>query len=870
MSKTSTEYVPFDSLPSRPLMNPQSVIEGSGWRIGLLTDSLVRFEWSQTGKFEDKPTQIILNRNFDPVPFTHTVQDGIHTIETEKLRISFDGKKYSRQGLSVFVKGVNTQFNTWRYGDTARGNLGGTARTLDNANGDLPLENGLLSADGWAIIDDSQSLELVRSDQDRLQAEKDRKPLDRNPADFNPFGTWLQPRSDCQSQDFYFFGYGHRFRQAVQDFYRLTGPVPLIPRWALGNWWSRFYRYSQEEYLQLMDRFSREGIPLSVSVIDMDWHLTDIDKKYGSGWTGYTWNRELFPDHKQFLKELHRRSLRVAVNDHPRDGIRAFEDGYRQTAEKVGIDPASGKTVEFDATSPRFMGAYFDLHHDLEHDGIDFWWLDWQQGGVTRMRGLDPLWMLNHMHFLDSSRKGKWPLTFSRYAGPGSHRYPVGFSGDTVISWKSLQFQPYFTATASNIGYGWWSHDIGGHMLGTRDEELEARWYQLGAFSPINRLHSSASRFMGKEPWNFHAPARQAMVQALRLRHRLVPYLYTMNYRSAYEGLPLVEPMYWADPDKEGSYSVRDEYYFGSQLVVSPVVNPTDPESRRAKANLWLPQGDWFDAFTGRRYSVRSEWGRSFEAWRSLEQIPVFAPAGAIIPLANLPESASNNGSDANLNTLGNPQALSLLVFPGRSGEFAMMEDSGLLGSEGKAEGLAKTVMTWSDRADSSRAVFTIHRPEGQLSSLPEQRQWTLIVRGVAPSNPEIWKDITLSCKQPGRAAANLSSSQIGISYDDDNLSLSLVLPPLPRDGEITLAVPRTAAKIADNPYQSDCFTILYDAQIPFLTKGKAMDAIDRDGAGAIPALRTLTSSRSDPSSILYSSLPQTVLAALEEVLLRS
>lgn len=122
---------------------------------------------------------------------------------------------------------------------------------------------------------------------------------------------------------------------------------------------------------------------------------------------------------------------------------------------------------------------------------------------MTREPGLDPLWMLNHMHYEDAAREGRWPITFSRYAGPGSHRYPVGFSGDTVTTWDSLAFQTYFTSTASNIGYGWWSHDIGGHMLGVRNNELEARWYAFGAFSPINRLHSTCSPFAGKEPWNF-------------------------------------------------------------------------------------------------------------------------------------------------------------------------------------------------------------------------------------------------------------------------------------------------------------------------------------------------------------------------------
>ena len=94
------------------------------------------------------------------------------------------------------------------------------------------------------------------------------------------------------------------------------------------------------------------------------------------------------------------------------------------------------------------MDAYFErLHHPLEDEGVDFWWLDWQQGSFSRTPGVDPLWLLNIEHFNDSARRGRLPITFSRYAGPGSHRYPVGFSGDTHITWDSLAFQPFFTAT---------------------------------------------------------------------------------------------------------------------------------------------------------------------------------------------------------------------------------------------------------------------------------------------------------------------------------------------------------------------------------------------------------------------------------------
>lgn len=272
--------------------------------------------------------------------------------------------------------------------------------------------------------------------------------------DGSSYGRWL-------TLDVYFFGYGHDYLHCLKDFYHLCGRTPLLPRYALGNWWSRYYRYSEEEYKALMERFELERIPFSVAVIDMDWHLVDIDPQYGSGWTGYTCNRELFPEPQRFLAWLHEKGLRVTLNVHPADGVRAFEDPYLTIAAEMGMDPEKGDAVEFDITDPNFLRAYFKfLHHPLEDEGVDFWWIDWQQGGVTKVPGLDPLWMLNHYHYLDSGKRGNRQITFSRYAGLGSHRYPVGFSGDTIVTWESLDFQPYFTANAANVGYGWWSHDI--------------------------------------------------------------------------------------------------------------------------------------------------------------------------------------------------------------------------------------------------------------------------------------------------------------------------------------------------------------------------------------------------------------------------
>src|SRR6195952_4663143 len=502
-------------MPVSPVAHPEAVLQGDRWRFSLLTDGLVRIEWAPDGVFEDRASTFALHRDL-PVPRFEVVEsDAVVEILTDRLHLTYDRGPFTPAGLTVQARGALTSWHSlWRFGDVAH-DLGGTARTLDMADGRIPLEPGVIARGGVTALDDSTSF-LFTED------------------------GWVAPRPTGRL-DFYVFAYGHDYAGALRAFYDLSGPQPVLPRWTLGNWWSRYHRYSADEYRELLDRFERERIRFSVAVLDMDWHRVEsVPPEFGSGWTGYSWERELFPDPAGFLAELHDRGLRVTLNVHPADGVRAFEDTYADMARALGRDPEDGLPIAFDITDPAFLEAYFDvLHHRLEDEGVDFWWIDWQQGPYSRIPGIDPLWMLNHYHFLDSGRGDRRPLTFSRYAGPGSHRYPVGFSGDTIISWASLDFQPEFTATASNIGYGWWSHDVGGHLWGVRDDELTARWVQLGVWSPILRLHSSNNPFLAKEPWMFPGGARTRLGEALRLRARLVPYLHTMNHRAAVDGVPL-------------------------------------------------------------------------------------------------------------------------------------------------------------------------------------------------------------------------------------------------------------------------------------------------------------------------------------------
>ena len=678
-------------IPAAPLADPRAIVLAPQARFTILTSRLIRIEYSPSGRFEDRPSQAFWYRR-QPVPRFEVQRSGEQLeVRTDHLLLRYAPKRGGLTGESLSI-GVDATGATWRYGDEPRGNLLGTARTLDGADGPVPLELGLMSRDGWAVVDDSQSLV------------------------FNAQG-WLEVRgAEPGTLDLYFFGYGRDYLACLRDFQRVAGPVPLIPRWALGNWWSRYWAYRQDELQALVEDFRAYGVPLSVCIIDMDWHITQTGNAC-SGWTGYTWNRDLFPDPEGFIAWLHNKGLRTALNLHPAEGVHPHEAAYEEMARAVGIDPASRQPVPFDIADPAFAEAYFRiLHHPMEAAGIDFWWLDWQQGTLTRLPGLDPLWWLNHLHFLDLGRQErKRPFIFSRWGGLGNHRYPIGFSGDTIVSWRSLAFQPYFTATAANVGYGWWSHDIGGHMSGVEEPELYLRWLQFGAFSPILRLHSTKNPYHDRRPWGHGDDIFRLARQAMQLRHALVPYLYNMAWRNRREGIPLICPMYYEHPNREEAYHCPNQYLFGSELIAAPHVRPADADTRLSRAVVWLPEGDWFDFFSGERLP-----GNAWHArYGGLDDIPVYARAGAIVPLAT---QAGSSG-------LENPAALEVHLFPGASGRFELYEDDGE--SQGYLRGhyaLTPLVQAWRG----SELECTIGPVQGEAAQAPERRRYTLVFKGVA------------------------------------------------------------------------------------------------------------------------------------------
>ncbi|MDY3845607.1 MAG: glycoside hydrolase family 31 protein [Eubacteriales bacterium] len=688
-----------------PVADENNVVLWRDYRVTVLADRLFRVEKSKNKIFRDEATQCVWYRNMPPQSFSVTEEKEQIRIKTKKSELILTPRE---KDCAVIIDGKKRKISNAQ-------NLLGTARTLDKCDGDnchydlfginpeafykVKLGTGVCSKTGVAYFDDASSLSLDADGKVKTEC---------------GFGS-----------DKYVFAYANNYRDAVKALYTVCGFTPLVPRFALGNWFSRYHAYSQDEYLRLLQRFEDRKIPLTVATLDMDWHwsktldkvkkITELGRDtdfYGgkNGWTGYSWNTDLFPDYRQLLKEIKKKNCKITLNLHPASGIRWFENQYNDMAKALGKDSTTGEVIPFNITNDNFINAYFKiLHKPYEKDGVDFWWIDWQQGTKSEIDGLDPLWSLNHYHYLDNAKNHNNPLILSRYAGIGSHRYPLGFSGDTFMTWRTLRYLPYFTFTASNIGYSWWSHDIGGHLMGETNGELYLRHIQFGVFSPINRLHSWDDSSMTKEPWVYKNGCGEIIADWLRLRHSMIPFLYSCSMKTHSKGTALLEPLYY-EWDEEGAYKEKCGYIFGEELLVYPITEPKGKDGY-AKTKVWLPEGKWTDIFTGDEYTIEKG-GEYRILLRNLESIPVLAKQGAILPLSR------DDG-----NGISNPTALEIRVFNG-NGSFELFEDDREYGKEDEF------ITTFTSVADTATQTLTI-KGAGNKSVIPQNRRMRIKFEGV-------------------------------------------------------------------------------------------------------------------------------------------
>jgi alpha-glucosidase len=571
----------------------------------------------------------------------------------------------------------------------------------------------------------------------------------------------------------------------LHDYVEVAGRIPLPPRFAFGAWWSRYWAYSDQELDNLVRGFHENYVPLDVLVIDMDWHLNEVQLKemhqtdqsgHGLGWSGYTWNPLLFPDPGAFLKNIHEEGLKATLNLHPASGVQPWEAAYPAMAKAMGIDPSTKKFVPFDITNKKFALNYMSLlHHPLEMQGIDFWWLDWQQEANTQTPGVSPTWWLNYVHFTDQQREGKRPLLFHRWGGLGNHRYQIGFSGDTISVWDSLAFQPWFTATAANVGYAYWSHDIGGHMPGAVEPELYTRWIQFGIYSPILRTHTTKNPDSERRIWAYPEPYSDIMRDSFRQRYAMQPYIYTESRRTYDTGVAFLRPLYYDWPEADDAYSNKNEYIFGQQMIVAPVTKPVDKDSQLAQENVWIPQGEWIERPTGKHFTGPTTVKRNF----AINQIPVYLRAGAIVPMQPPMQYTGQKPVDP----------LILEISPLQDNQrstYSVYDDSS------KGEDYKRGICTWTDvDAKQSGDDFTV-----EIASTRDSYPGMLRERAYEIRLPADWPPESVTVNGTNLAFA-MHSDKPGWHYEGNTLTTVITTPRYSVEQPVTIHVRRTQGSLA-------------------------------------------------------------------------
>lgn len=677
--------------PSEKVLGHQVVIGNN--RITFITDHLVRLEYANNAQFLNDSTLFAIDRSPREVEVKTERKGRKYIFTTKAMRLEFDadGCPFGQNNLRVSWQQGGKQ-KSWCLSDEQSRNLWGPVVTLDAVDGPIPRMEGLLSRDGWYLIDDSG------------------KDVYRNGS--------LHYRDRNHVQDFYLFVYGTDYKAALKSLAAISGPAPMTRKYVHGAWYCRWWPYTADDYREIVQGYKDHDFPLDVLVFDMDWHRKDgtmgTGHAFTRGWTGYSWNRQLIPDPAGLIKELKDQHIYVTLNDHPHDGIRPHEDMWDAFIKDLGVDTTRTGFPYFDAGNPEYMKAFFKHAHGYSDSiGVAFWWQDWQQDyAFEKVRGTTTKHVpwLNELYYADSQKGNLRGQGFARWGGWGDHRHPIQFSGDAVGNWDLLRFEVDLTTSSGNAGCFYWAHDIGGFYDGL-DPELYTRWTQFGLLNSSLRIHSVTGENMDRRPWLWGERQENAMRTVYHLRAQLMPYIYSSVRQCYTDMLPLNRGLYIEQPEEEESYKYPGEFLFGDLILGAPVTQAGSGEDFVVEQDVYFPAGaSWYSLFTGQGY----EGGRTQTLRVPLEESPVFVKGGWPLPM----QPYTQRMASTPLNTL------IVRCYPGAEGAcntYTLYEDDGV--SMDYTHGsYATTALTYQKQQHT--VTIRVAPAEGSYEGQPQKRAY--------------------------------------------------------------------------------------------------------------------------------------------------
>ena len=654
-------------------------------RVQLCSDSIVHVLYSPTSSFPpSRPDPVLIKTTWPAIRFTTQTDDDSVTLSTSQLKIvvarkdgaityrNIDGKQLVQEGTRkltpVRVNGEETyraesevniygshealyglgqhQAGVWNY----RGESVDISQ--DNSNIAVPF---LVSSNGYGIFWNNDSRSRFN----------------------NRFANYLYISSDVADVIDYYFFYGPELDKVIAGYRELTGEAPLFGKWAYGFWQCKNRYKSQDEILGVARKYRALHIPVDNIVQDWFW-----------------WNRKgefvfnkNYPDPKGMIDELHRENFHLMISIWP-----FFEPGSANYdfAEKNGwfIDKfkfaqppyhADGMAL-YDATNAEARKFYWDqVNKGLFSIGADAWWMDTNE---PETEGLEENIQLGHNLAIGSGDRyvNVYPLLdtaavydgqrstsdrkrvyiLSRSAFAGSQRNAVtAWSGDLISDWFSYRRQIPAGLNFALSGIPYWTTDIGGFVFGSPSDpvfrELFVRWFQYGTFNPILRVHGTRNPDEN-ELWSYGPDAQKILVSFDRLRYRLLPYTYSLAWKTTNESYTPMRPLVMDFRSDVRAQNTGDQFMYGPAFLVSPVTEPA-ATSRR----VYLPNAKWYNFWSG----ASLEGAREVNAEAPLEKLPLYIRAGSIVPLGPDVEWSAEKPADP----------IELRIYRGADGEFTLYED---------------------------------------------------------------------------------------------------------------------------------------------------------------------------------------------------
>jgi len=731
---------------NRSKANKECIFVGNKYRITVLTERLVRLEYNENGMFEDYPTELIWYRNLPKPEFTVSETDNTLKIITKYFELFYKKEKKFNGGKinptsNLRINLLNTN-KTWYYNHPEARNYGTSSYRVE----DKKFVKGLYSLDGFATIDDSKTSLILEN------------------------GNFK--KRDNSGVDLYVFLYNKDFYYCLSDYFSLTGHPPLIPRFALGNWWCKSDFYNEFDIVNIVNQFKKNNIPISVFMLDK-WNTT------GS----YEFS-EYYKDPSNIIKFLNSKKIKLGlVVDDPLE-FKSSTKNYDKVKPYLSTD--KNGNIPFNLFDARTIDAYLKLIvHPLNEIGIDLYFINnFNKNNEERN------FILKHYLYYDRyQNQNKRPLICSYNSLTAPHRYPVLYTGKSLVDWKTLKQLSKFNILASHMGISFLSHDLGGTIDGIEDSELFIRFVQLGVFSPILRLGSDAGKYYKREPWKWDLSTSIIVNKFLNMRYQLIPYIYTECYKYHKYGKPLIEPLYHRYPMLYDEELYSNEYFFGSNILVSPILNKKDSVMNRVIHKMYIPEGVWYGISTGKKYNG----GKRYVSFYKDDQYPLFVKAGSIIPI-----------SLNEFNDVGIPKKLEIDIFPGDNNTYSIYEDDGETNNYQDGDYLI-TNIEYVYQKDNYKV--TILPVSGKVGIVPNTRDYKILFRNT---------------RMPSKVLSYVGNNQVTNKCYFDEGNLIIEIDDVPTTSQLTIVCSGENMEIdALHIINEDIASIISDLPIKTVVKEK-------------------------------------------------